>query len=140
MRGKNILHRQFKYYPLLAISYAVCMITAQACAYRLLQIGPFVVPGGIFVFPATFVISDIISEVYGPTLARRAIVFTLFAHSGSHTGGLEGYAEIKGNIATYTELNDIDTCIITFNLLGDSVITITQKINNCFVGAGFFFC
>ena len=69
-------------------------------------------------------------------LKNDTIVFTLFAHSGSHTGGLEGYAEIKGNIATYTEFNDIDNCIITFNLLGDSIITITQKTNNCFAGAG----
>ncbi len=79
--SKNILHHQFKYYTLLSISYAVFMITAQACAYRLLQIGPFITPGGIFVFPATFVISDIISEVYGPTLARRTILFTLIAQA-----------------------------------------------------------
>ena len=78
---RNRLEHQFKYYPVVSIAYAVLMITAQACAYRLIQIGPFVEPGGILVFPATFVVSDIISEVYGPTLARRTILFTLVAQA-----------------------------------------------------------
>lgn len=72
-----------------------------------------------------------ITEIKNDTL-----VFTLFANSGSHTGGLEGYAEIEGNKATYIEVNDIDTCIITFNLFGDTLITINQKTNNCFAGLG----
>lgn len=77
----NRIQAQFKYYVLLTVIYASLMITAQAVAYRLIAIGPFLEPGGIFVFPATFVISDIISEVYGPTLARRSIFIALFAQA-----------------------------------------------------------
>jgi uncharacterized integral membrane protein (TIGR00697 family) len=72
------LNQQFKGYVLLTLLYATLLITAQAMAYRLIQVGPFLEPGGIFIFPATFVVSDIIAEVYGPTLARRSIILSLF--------------------------------------------------------------
>ncbi|MDF1760378.1 MAG: queuosine precursor transporter [Coxiellaceae bacterium] len=72
---------QFKYYMLLSVFYAVLMITAQAVAYRMMLLGPFIEPGGIFIFPATFALSDIIAEVYGPTLARRTIFTALIAQS-----------------------------------------------------------
>lgn len=78
---KQRIQAQFKYYVLLTVVYASLMITAQAVAYRLIEIGPFLEPGGIFIFPATFVLSDIISEVYGPTLARRSILIALFAQA-----------------------------------------------------------
>lgn len=72
---------QFKYYVFLSVFYAILMVTAQSVAYRLIQIGPFLEPGGIFIFPATFAINDIISEVYGPTLARKSIFIALFAQA-----------------------------------------------------------
>lgn len=72
---------QFKYYTFITVIYAMLMITAQAVAYRLIQIGPFLEPGGIFIFPASFAVGDILSEVYGPTLARRSIIFSLCAQA-----------------------------------------------------------
>lgn len=75
------LNSQFSGYVLLTVFYAALMITAQAMAYRLIQIGPFLEPGGIFIFPATFAVSDVISEVYGPTLARKSLFFSLFAQT-----------------------------------------------------------
>lgn len=72
---------QFKYYVFLSVFYAILMVTAQAVAYRLIQIGPFTLPGGIFIFPATFAVSDVIAEVYGPTLARKSIYAALFAQA-----------------------------------------------------------
>ncbi len=75
------VQEQFKYYVFLSVLYAILMVTAQAVAYRLLQLGPFLEPGGIFIFPATFAVSDVIAEVYGPTLARRSIYIALFAQA-----------------------------------------------------------
>lgn len=74
-------NEQFKYYVFLSVLYAILMVTAQAVAYRLIQLGPFLEPGGIFIFPATFAVSDVIAEVYGPTLARRSIFIALFAQA-----------------------------------------------------------
>lgn len=80
MSSKRV-REQFKYYVLLSVLYAILMVTAQAVAYRLLQLGPFLEPGGIFIFPVTFAISDVIAEVYGPTLARRTIYISLLAQA-----------------------------------------------------------
>ncbi len=66
-----------KGFLLLSIIYVACVISAQVLAYRIIQIGPFVEPGGIFLFPATFIIADILSEVYGPSLTRRVVFNTL---------------------------------------------------------------
>lgn len=74
-------NEQFKYYTLLTVLYTIFIVTAQAMAYRLIQLGPFIEPGGIFIFPATFTVSDMIAEVYGPTLARRTIFFALIAQA-----------------------------------------------------------
>jgi uncharacterized integral membrane protein (TIGR00697 family) len=40
---------------------------------RLIQLGPIITDGGTLIFPLTFLLSDIITEVYGYKLARRAI-------------------------------------------------------------------
>lgn len=75
------LRGQYKYYTFLSVLYVTLMISAQAVAYRFIKIGVFLEPGGIFIFPATFAISDVIAEVYGPTLARRTIHFSLFSQA-----------------------------------------------------------
>lgn len=80
-RSSNRVKDQFKYYVFLSVLYAVLMVTAQAVAYRMIELGPFLEPGGIFVFPATFAVSDVIAEVYGPTLARHSIYIALFAQA-----------------------------------------------------------
>ena len=72
---------QFRFYTFLAIVYSTLMITAQAMAYRFIQIGPFEEPGGIFIFPVAFALNDVIAEVYGPTLARGSIYYALFAQA-----------------------------------------------------------
>ena len=79
MNSNLRLSAQFKYYTFLSLFYVVLVITAQAVAYRMIMVGPLIEPGGIFIFPAAFVVSDVISEVYGPTLARRTILFSLVA-------------------------------------------------------------
>lgn len=77
----NRAQNQYKGYLYLSIIYAILLVTAQAMAYRLIQVGPLLEPGGIFIFPATFAISDVIAEVYGPTLARQTIFSALLAQA-----------------------------------------------------------
>lgn len=82
MKSTDIrVKEQFKYYVFLSVLYATLMITAQAVAYRFILLDGFLEPGGIFIFPATFAVSDVIAEVYGPTLARRSIFIALFAQA-----------------------------------------------------------
>ena len=72
-----------------------------------------------------------ISSIKGDSLA-----FSLQAMSGGHSGEVEGMAFVKGNIATYIGEESDDTCLLEFELIGDSVITIDQKKGNCFAGMG----
>ena len=45
-----------------------------------LDIGPFIVDGGVFLFPLVYIVGDVLTEVYGLVAARRAIL-TAFALS-----------------------------------------------------------
>lgn len=42
-------------------------------AYRVLELGSFIVPGGVFVFPITYSFADIVAQVYGYTHAKLLI-------------------------------------------------------------------
>lgn len=68
-----------------------------------------------------------------------SITFSLQALSGSHTGEVEGVAMVKDHVAIYSIKEEGETCMLTFKLLGDSVISITQEKGNCFAGAGVTF-
>lgn len=57
---------------LLAI-YITCLLLVVSLANRFFTLGWTLNAGGIFVFPLTFVICDIVSEVYGYSLGRKFI-------------------------------------------------------------------
>lgn len=52
---------------------AVLMTVAQILANKLVLVGPFAVPGGILVFSATFLITDLLGELWGKREARTAV-------------------------------------------------------------------
>jgi len=43
-------------------------------ATKLIAFGPFITDGGVFLFPLTYIIGDILSEVYGFKAARKAVL------------------------------------------------------------------
>jgi uncharacterized integral membrane protein (TIGR00697 family) len=57
----------------LAIVYAACLLLANILATKMISIGPLVASGGIIVFPLVYIISDIMTEVYGMRLSMVAI-------------------------------------------------------------------
>lgn len=64
---------RFKYLVLLTILYATTQLTTIVLAYRLFQFGAFLEPGGILIFPLSYIIGDIITEVYGYKYMRQTI-------------------------------------------------------------------
>lgn len=62
-----------KFLWFLMLAYAVVIILANWVDARLVAIGPIITDGGTLIFPLTFLISDMITEVYGYKNARRAI-------------------------------------------------------------------
>lgn len=67
------MNNQPKYLFLLMLSYCVCILLANWFDPRLVSIGGLVTDAGTLVFPVGFLLSDLITEVYGYKKARQAI-------------------------------------------------------------------
>ena len=67
-------------YPYIVAVFVGILLISNIGATKLIAFGPLITDGGVFLFPLTYIIGDILSEVYGWKAARRAI-FTGFAMS-----------------------------------------------------------
>ncbi len=65
-------------YPV-AIMAALCVM-ASVLANKIVMFGPFSVPGGVIVFSMTFLLTDILSEVWGKQYARKAVWAGFYAN------------------------------------------------------------
>ncbi len=66
-----------KYILPLALLYLTIYLAADSVAYKMIALGKILEPGPPFIFPLSYAIADIIAEVYGYSLAKRVIWFTL---------------------------------------------------------------
>ena len=62
------------YYPILIAVFTALVIISNVTATKGVAFGPIITDGGFIVFPLTYVIGDVLSEVYGFKAARRAIM------------------------------------------------------------------
>src|SRR5690348_13759211 len=53
--------------------FVTCLITANIAAVKLVTIAGFIVPVGIVIFPISYIVGDVLTEVYGYRQARRVI-------------------------------------------------------------------
>ncbi|MGV9800883.1 queuosine precursor transporter [Mycobacterium sp. NPDC003449] len=61
------------YYPMFVAVFTALVIISNVTATKGVAFGPIITDGGFIVFPLTYVIGDVLSEVYGFRAARRAI-------------------------------------------------------------------
>lgn len=61
-------------YAILVAVFCTLLLVSNIGATKGIAFGPVLSDGGVFVFPLTYVIGDIITEVYGLRAARRAIL------------------------------------------------------------------
>lgn len=61
----------------LAMLFVTASVAADAVAYKFCLIGPLIESGATLAFPLTYILGDIIAEVYGYSMARRVIWFSL---------------------------------------------------------------
>lgn len=61
------------FYPLLVAVFTALILISNFTATKGVAFGPLLTDGGFLVFPLTYVIGDVLSEVYGLKAARRAI-------------------------------------------------------------------
>jgi uncharacterized integral membrane protein (TIGR00697 family) len=50
-----------------------CLLTANVIATKLIAVGGLVLPAGVVIFPISYIVGDVLTEVYGYAAARRVI-------------------------------------------------------------------
>ena len=60
-------------YAIVVGSFVGLLLISNICATKLISFGAIVTDGGAILFPLTYIIGDILSEVYGLKAAKRAI-------------------------------------------------------------------
>jgi uncharacterized integral membrane protein (TIGR00697 family) len=61
-------------YPVIVALFVGLLLISNIGATKLISFGPLITDGGAFLFPLTYIIGDILSEVYGFRAARRVIL------------------------------------------------------------------
>lgn len=61
----------------LALLYLTIYLAAASVSYKMVSLGKVLEPGPPFIFPLSYVIGDIIAEVYGYSVAKKIIWLTL---------------------------------------------------------------
>lgn len=64
----------YQYYDILLSYFVALLLISNIAATKPILIGPFLFDGGAILFPLTYIIGDVITEVYGFKKARRAIL------------------------------------------------------------------
>ena len=62
------------YYPVLVAVFTALVIISNVAATKGVAFGPIITDGGFLVFPLTYIIGDVLAEVYGFRATRRAII------------------------------------------------------------------
>ncbi len=60
--------------------FITCLITANVIAVKVISLGPFILPAAVFIFPLSYILGDVLTEVYGYRLARRVIWLGFFCN------------------------------------------------------------
>ena len=71
--GSSYIPVQKSAYPVLLALFTTIFILSNIVSTKGMQVGPLVTDGAFFLFPAAYVIGDVISECYGFRAARRAV-------------------------------------------------------------------
>jgi uncharacterized integral membrane protein (TIGR00697 family) len=60
--------------------FVTCLITANVTAVKLVNLFGFILPAAILIFPLSYIIGDVLTEVYGYGQARRVIWLGFFCN------------------------------------------------------------
>jgi hypothetical protein len=67
------IRKEHTYSATVVAVFCALLLISNIGAVKLIQIGPLVFDGGAILFPMTYIISDILAEIYGFKNSRRAI-------------------------------------------------------------------
>lgn len=63
----------YKYYSQLAMMFVALLLTANVIGEKPLLLGPIILPAGLLLFPITYLLGDVLTEVYGFSQSRKVI-------------------------------------------------------------------
>ncbi len=72
--------RYSHWFLLIASLFITCLITSNIIAVKLLNIFGLVFPAAIFIFPISYILGDVLTEVYGYRQARQVIWLGFFCN------------------------------------------------------------
>lgn len=70
----------FRLLPLLTATFVTALIVSNLVAVKPLAFGPFVLPAAIIIFPLSYLLGDVLTEVYGYRRARQVIWIGFFCN------------------------------------------------------------
>jgi uncharacterized integral membrane protein (TIGR00697 family) len=60
--------------------FVTCLITANIIAVKLISVAGFILPAAVIIFPISYIVGDVLTEVYGYRQARRVIWLGFFCN------------------------------------------------------------
>lgn len=70
---KNSTLVSFRHYDIVIALFVLCLLISNLAATKLVSAGALILDGGAVLFPLTYILGDVLTEVYGYKYARRAI-------------------------------------------------------------------
>lgn len=67
------LLRTYRYFDLVGMLFVAVLLITNTVGVKIIQVGPFSLPGGVLVFPIAYIFGDVLTEVYGYRASRRII-------------------------------------------------------------------
>jgi len=69
-----------RWFLIITAVFITCLITANIIAVKLMTVAGLVLPAAVIIFPISYIIGDILTEVYGFAAARRVIWLGFFCN------------------------------------------------------------
>lgn len=76
----NTFQAPFRYYTILAMSFVVLLLSANVVGPKPLQFGSVIIPAGLCLFPLTYLVGGVLTEVYGFAASRQVIWMALLGN------------------------------------------------------------
>lgn len=72
-RNSVEVERYSVWFVVVVALFITCLITANIVAVKIVDIGGVILPAAVLIFPVSYIIGDVLTEVYGYRQARRVI-------------------------------------------------------------------
>ncbi len=80
MRHGEMQKAPSPYLLVISTLFVTCLLTANLIAVKLVEVAGLVLPAAVIIFPISYIVGDVLTEVYGYAYARRVIWLGFFCN------------------------------------------------------------